>query len=105
MPDADQRTQLVDLFRETGSAHHRAYIASDGADPDWPVWYAETMQARLNQVLDTALARSELVDLLVLVEKERAANAAAAHWTDYYADFFLERFGAMQGHMPPTSRT
>ena|SRR5579859_1509187 len=98
--DTSLRAQLIDLFRETGPAHHQAYRAADGADPDWPLWYAEYMQARLNGLLSTRLTRSELTYLLVLVEKERAAASPAAPWPDYYAEFFLNRYGAMAGQMP-----
>ena len=74
MPETDQHRRLIDLFRETGPAHHRAYLAAHGADPDWPLWYAEYTQQRLNQALGTTLTRSELTCLLVLVEKERMAG-------------------------------
>ena len=104
MPQTDQRRRLIELFRDTGPAHHRAYFAANGADPEWPLWYAEYMQPRLNQVLETTLTRSELVYLLVLVEKERAAGSPASAWTEYYADFFIDRHGAMAGHMPEAPR-
>ena len=32
---------IAKLLRETGHAHHEAFAATDGADPDWPIWYAE----------------------------------------------------------------
>src|SRR6266700_1665341 len=98
------RSTLIALLRETGSAHHHAYLASDGADPDWPIWYTGYVQSRLNQLLGSALTRSELIYLLVMVEKERAAQTPAAPWPDYYADFFLQRYGAMRGHMPAAPR-
>lgn len=104
MANANLRSQLVDLLNETGPAHHRAYFAVNGADPDWPLWYAEYMQARLNALLGAALTRSELTYLLVLVEKERQAGAPGSVWMDYYADFFIERYGAMAGHMPEAPR-
>ena len=102
MPDRDQHEQLITLLRDTGAAHHRAYRATDGADPDWPLWYAEEMQARLNSILGTALTRSELTYFLVWVEKERAAQSPKSPWPEYYTDFFLERSGAMAGQMPAT---
>jgi hypothetical protein len=104
MSNADMRSQLIDLLHETGPAHHRAYFAVNGDDPDWPLWYAEYMQARLNHILGTALTRSELTYLLVSVEKERVAADASAPWPDYYADFFIDRYGAMTGHMPEVPR-
>src|SRR5437870_12414186 len=102
MANANIRSQLIDVLHETGSAHHRAYLTTNGDDADWPLWYADHIQKRLNGLLGTALTRSELTYLLVLVEKERTAAAAVAAtaWTDYYADFFMDRYGAMAGHMP-----
>ena len=32
--------ELAALFRETGAAHHQAFAAKGGDDPDWPAWYA-----------------------------------------------------------------
>jgi len=104
MSATDQRRRLVDLFQETGPAHHRAYQATQGDDPDWPLWYATYVQPRLNQILGTALTRSELTYLVVLVEKERLAGSPAAAWPEYYAEFFVNRYGGMTGHMPATPR-
>ena len=88
MTDTSARAQLVALLKETGPVHHWAYQATNGADPDWPLWYAEYMLARLNALLGTALTRSELTYLLVRVEMERAVRAPNTAWPDYYADFF-----------------
>ena len=41
MAAMDLTGQLEGLFREVGEAHHQAYIETDGADPEWPLWYAE----------------------------------------------------------------
>ena len=62
------------------------------------------MQARLNDVLGATLTRSELTYLLVLVAKERQSAAPAAAWPDYYADFFVDRYGALAGPMPEAPR-
>ena len=37
------RTNLVELLRETGRAHHAAFAATDGADPDWSEYYADEL--------------------------------------------------------------
>ena len=99
MTDDALRAELIAFFRETRRAHHRAFLATNGADAEWPIWYADTMQARLNGLLQAICTRSELVYLLVMVEKERL-RAAPAHWAEYYADFFVERYGDMRGQMP-----
>ena len=39
--------QLEELFREASEAHHQAYIETDGADPEWPLWYADYLRDKL----------------------------------------------------------
>jgi hypothetical protein len=38
MTEADLTGQLEALFHEVAKAHHQAYIETDGADPEWPLW-------------------------------------------------------------------
>ena len=40
MSGSDLTHSLENLFRETGQAHHQAFLSTNGADPDWPIWYA-----------------------------------------------------------------
>jgi hypothetical protein len=95
------RADLIALFKETGPAHHRAYIEVDGYDPEWPIWYANYMQERLNGLIRTVCTRSELIYLLITVEKARAAAEPAQGWAEYYADFFVQRYGRERDPMPP----
>ena len=83
------RARIADLLRETGEAHHAAFIDTDGADPDWPIWYAGYLQERLGRQLDRQLTRSELVFLLVTAEREHGAEAPAEPWPDFYAQVLL----------------
>jgi hypothetical protein len=48
MIEPNLNQQLQELFREVGKAHHQAFIETDGADPEWPLWYANFLQGRLN---------------------------------------------------------
>jgi len=92
MDREEQIQQLITLFEETKRAHLHAYAATDGADPDWPIWYAEYMHEKFAGLLNARLTRSELVYLLVLADKEMALHAPGALWTHYYAGFFIERY-------------
>ena len=92
----DLTDQLKDLLKETGRAHHEAFIDVDGADDEWPAWYADHMHKRLCKLLRAEFTRSELIYLLVRVDRERALHAPGAEWTDYYARFFLARYGTGQ---------
>ena len=49
--NTELRDNLVDLLVETGRAHQAAFAATDGADPDWPIWYADCLQEPFAQRL------------------------------------------------------
>ena len=42
-----QVKQLAELFKQTGEAHHQAFLETDGEDPEWAIWYAGYLQDRL----------------------------------------------------------
>jgi hypothetical protein len=89
----EKREELAQLFREAGRAHHEAFIDKDGADPDWPIWYAEFLHHRLNEPLRDQFTKSELVCLLIDLDQEIRRQPPGADWATYYANVLLERFG------------
>ncbi|NKQ36803.1 MAG: hypothetical protein HF973_14465 [Chloroflexi bacterium] len=89
MSDERLRKQIADFFVRTGHAHHQAFLETDGADPDWPLWYADYMREELAKLLNAEFTRSELTYLLVRLDKERAFNAPGSYWPDYYAKQLL----------------
>jgi hypothetical protein len=93
MVDRTKQQRLTTLFLEAGEAHHRAFIEVDGADPDWPIWYAEYLRDRLAEILDAHFTKSELVYLLVSLDREVQRVAPGANWQSYYARVLLERYG------------
>ena len=90
--DTELRNRLVNLFQETGHAHHAAFAATDGADPDWPIWYAEYLQAPLGDAMQVPFTKSQLVYCLMDADFEQAARAPEADWAEFYADQFIEHF-------------
>lgn len=88
--DTEQRNTLVDLLRTVGPAHHQAYIDTDGVDPDWPIWYAEYLQAPLAELLGLDFTRSQLVYCLMDADTEYRARASESDWPEFYADLILE---------------
>lgn len=81
--------QLASLFREAGDAHHKAFIASNGDDPEWPMWYAEYLQPKVSALLGAHWTRSEVVYLLLHAEKQRAAQKPGSSWPEFYARVFV----------------
>lgn len=92
MTEQDLGQRLEGLFHEVGEAHHQAYIETDGADPEWPLWYADYLRDRLAPLLDASFTRSELVYLLVMVANEQPLAAPGANWARYYAKFFIRLY-------------
>jgi glutaredoxin len=90
--NVELRKDLVDLFRETGHAHHEAFAATDGADPEWPIWYAEHLQAPIADALGTPFTQSQLVYCVMDADFEQAARAPESDWPEFYADQFVERY-------------
>jgi hypothetical protein len=91
---ADRAERLAALFREAGRAHHQAFLATDGEDPEWPIWYAERLQAPLNAALGVVLSRSEIVHALVAADRAYREQGPAEEWPSFYARAFLSRYGS-----------
>ena len=74
--------------------HHRVYRITDGDDPDWASWYANWLidLSELPELLGRAPVRSELVYLLVLLDKEVSGQQPSEEWAQYYAHRIVEHF-------------
>jgi hypothetical protein len=81
--------QLADLLKRTGDAHHAAYKATDGTDPEWASWYSGHLQTLLGDRLGRPITRSEIVYLLCKAQMEQEATGSTESWTDYYAKLML----------------
>lgn len=93
MTEASEHAEaLATLLKETARAHHRAFIETDGYHPDWPLWYAEHLHGRLNDVLGSDLTVSELVHFLITVDRAHRAEAPDTSWPRYYAAYLTERY-------------
>jgi hypothetical protein len=93
----EKRQQLKEtiaaLLHQTAEDHHVAYKATDGADPDWPIWYAgHLLENGFDKLLNAKLLKSDVIYLLVLADKQQVSEAPGAHWENYYADFFVKRY-------------
>lgn len=77
--------ELAELMIETGHHHHTAYIDSDGVDPEWALFYAGYIQAKLWDRLGRVFSRSELVYLLVASDLEVREGEDPSAWPQIYA--------------------
>ena len=88
----DERiADLAQLFRHAAVAHHEAYSATDGADPDWPLWYADYLYDKLPDHLHKTIGKEELVDELTRLDEAVKSGNGGDDWAIYYAEQFLKQ--------------
>jgi hypothetical protein len=87
--------RVAALLEEAAEIHHRVYRITDGIDADWASWYADWLLrlSELSTVLGSTPVRSELVYMLVELDKEHTAARAVEQWPEFYATRLVERFG------------
>jgi len=92
----ERSSRIAGLLHEASETHHTVYRIVDGDDPDWASWYADWLinLSELPGILGGAPVRSELVWLLVSLDKEYTAAAPESPWPDWYARRIVEHLGA-----------
>jgi hypothetical protein len=92
----DQADSVAALLHEAGETHHRVYRIVDGEDPDWASWYADWLLklSELPEMLGNTPVRSELVWVLVGLDKEYTAANPDEPWPAWYARRIIEQFGS-----------
>jgi hypothetical protein len=89
----ERKETIAALLHQTAEDHHVAYKETDGVDHDCSIWYAgHLLENGLEQLLDAKLLKSDVIYLLVLVDKRQMSEAPGGHWERYYADFFVNRY-------------
>jgi len=91
-----QAKKISELLHEAGETHHQVYRIVDGADDDWASWYADWLLrlSELPDLLGTTAVRSELVWLLVQLDKDYTAQPQTEPWEDVYARGLEAHFAA-----------
>jgi len=91
----NQTVRVAELLHEAGETHHVVYRIVDGDDPDWASWYADWLLnlSELPQILGTKPVRSELVWLLVGLDKEYTETKPALDWPQWYAERIVGALG------------
>jgi len=88
--NTELRSDIAELLRAAADAHHEAFAATDGVDPDWPIWYAGYLQQPF-AALGLDYCKSRLAYCLMDVDTEHQARSPKASWPEFYADQILER--------------
>jgi hypothetical protein len=91
----DEVERIAALLNEAGETHHIVYRIVDGEDPDWASWYADWLMnlSELPKILGTTPVRSELVWLLVSLDKQYTKASPETPWPQWYAERIAAHFG------------
>ena len=91
----DESGRIAALLHEAGETHHLVYRIVDGDDPGWASWYAQWLLnlSELPQILGTTPVRSELVWMLVSLDREYTNTSPDVPAPQWYADRIVEHFG------------
>jgi hypothetical protein len=91
-----QPARIAELLHEAGETHHVVYRIVDGDDPDWASWYADWLLnlSEFPQILGVKPVRSELVWLLVSLDKEYTQTSPELLWPQWYAERIIVALSA-----------
>ena len=86
--------QISSLLHEAGETHHQVFRIVDGVDDDWASWCAQWLidLSELPDLPGVRPVRSELIYLLVSLDKQFTAEAPGEPWETYYARQILRHF-------------
>ncbi len=87
MTDEGRLSGLAALLVKTGHSHHEAFLATDGADPEWPLWYSQYLEGRIDSFLDVHPTRSKIIQCLLNADEAHSSHGADQPWQDSYAEF------------------
>lgn len=90
--DKKLKEEIAELLVETGKAHHEAFAATNGEDPDWAIWYADYARDRFAERFGMHFHKSQLIYCLMNADYEHQAQATDSDWPAFYANQIVERY-------------
>ena len=86
--------EISALLHEAAETHHQVYRITDGVDLDWASWYSDWLihLSELPKLLGMTPVRSELVYMLVKLDKDFTMADQGGSWEDFYAGELVTHF-------------
>ena len=91
----DEPPGVAALLHEAADPHHRVFRITGGADDDWASWDAPWLLrlSELAELLAARVVRSELISLLVGLDRQDRDRRPAERWEDDDARELVRHFG------------
>lgn len=105
MTDEGRLSGLAELLMETGHSHHKAFLATDGADREWPLWYSQYLNGKVDSFLDVNPTRSKIIQCLLNADEAHSSRGGDQPWPDFYAKYMISlgRDGMHNSDLPTGS--
>lgn len=87
MRDGGRLSGLAELLKETGDSHHEAFLATGGTDPEWPLWYSQYLEGKVDAFLGVSPTRSKIIQCLLNADEAHSSRGADQPWPVFYAEF------------------
>lgn len=83
----------TELLEQVGPAHHVAFAATDGDDPDWAGWYATWLLDHLPEPLEVEKSLNPVVlaGWLSAAADSHRASETTESWPPFYARFIVDQ--------------
>ena len=84
-------TTLAEMLQATGEAHHRAFAATNGEDPEWALWYAKHLlaNAEFGSLVPKVFEEHQLASALQNFDASFRAQTEEKSWALFYAHRLL----------------
>jgi hypothetical protein len=89
---------LADVLHDAGEIHGIVHKMVNGEDADWASWYADWLidLSPLPDLLGVTPVRSELIYVLVDLDKDYTSTPREQSWEDFYAAGLTAHFSAKE---------
>ena len=95
-PEIGMQGIWTHLLQDVGPAHHQAFAATDGDDPEWANWYAAWLLERMPGEAPK-VSEPELAGLLTAAADAYRAAEPPEGWPEFYARFLVNRLNIPEG--------
>lgn len=86
-----RENKLAEVLSGAGKAHHKAFIKTNGEDPEWPSWYATYLLKETDfKNYVAGLNESTLAHLLEMLDHQFKNDTTRQKWSHYYARKLLK---------------
>jgi hypothetical protein len=90
----EQVDKVRELLHEAAETHHVVFRITDGVDDDWASWYTDWLidHSELPDIVGVRPVPSELIWLLVQLDKDYSDAKPREPWEDWYAPRIVAHF-------------